>query len=63
MGMATGTDKAQDTEAVADRFSTNEINQGTSIIGMDGAGSLCSTIGAGLQFRPETVHEGVKKYF
>jgi len=63
MGMAAGTDKAQDTEAVPDRLSANEISQGTFIIGMDGTGSLCPTTGAGLSFRPETVHEGVKKFF
>lgn len=63
MGMAAGTDKAQDTEAVPDRLSANEINQGTAIIGMDGTGTLCPTEGAGLQFRAETVHEGIKKFF
>ena len=63
MGMAAGTDKAQDTEAVPDRFSAHEINQGTAIIGMDRAGPLCAAAGAGLQFRPERVHEGIKKHF
>jgi len=63
MGMAAGTDKAQDAEAVPDGLSANEINQGTVIIGMDGAGTLCPTAGAGLQFRAETIHEGNKKFF
>jgi len=48
MGMATGTVKAQDTEAVPDRLPSHEINQGTAIIGMDGAGALHPAAGAGL---------------
>lgn len=63
MGMAAGTDKAQDAETVPDRLTSNEINQGTVIIGMDGAGNLCPAGGAGLQLRAETVHEGIKKFF
>lgn len=63
MGMTAGTDKAQDTEAVADRFPSHEINQGAVIISMDGAGAFHSAARAGLQFRTETDHEGVKKVF
>lgn len=63
MGMAAGTDKTQDAEAVPDRLAANKINQGTVIIGMDGAGSLYPTAGAGLQFRAESGHEGIKKFF
>ncbi len=40
-----------------------EINQGTAIIGMDGAGTLDPTGGAGLQLMPKTVHKGIKKLF
>lgn len=61
--MAAGTDKAQDTETVPDRLSPNEINQRTAIIRMDGASSLCPTARAGLKFRAERVHEGIKKFF
>ena len=61
--MAAGTDKAQDTETVPDRLSANEINQGTVIIGMDRAGTLCPTEGTGLQFRAKILHEGNKKFF
>lgn len=63
MGVAAGTDKAQDTKAVPDRLSANKINQGTAIIGMDGASPLCSTAGASLQLGSESVHEGIKKFF
>ncbi len=63
MGMATGTDKSQDTEAVPDRLASYEINQGTAIIGMDGEGAIDPTGGAGLQLIPKTVHEGIKKLF
>ncbi len=63
MGMAAGTDKSQDTEAVPDRLASYEINQGTAIIGMDGAGALDPTGGAGLQLIPKTVHKGIKKLF
>ena len=63
MGMAAGTDKAQDAEAVADGFAACEINQGTAIIGMDGAGSLHPAAWAGLKFRVESSHEGIKKVF
>ncbi len=48
MGMAAGTDKAQDAEAVPDRPASHEINQGAAIIGMDGAGALRPAAGAGL---------------
>lgn len=63
MGMAAGTDKAQDAEAVADGLAACEINQGTVIIGMDGAGSLHPAAWAGLKFRVESSHEGIKKIF
>lgn len=48
MGMTAGTDKAQDAEAVPDVSASHEINQGTVIIGMDGAGALHPAAGAGL---------------
>lgn len=61
MGMAAGTNKAQNTETVADRFATYEINQGTVIVGMDRAGAFHPTARTSLQFRPETSHESIKK--
>ena len=63
MGMAAGTDQTQDAEAVADRGATDEIHQGAVIVGMDPAGTLRPTAGAGLQFREEPVHEGIKQSF
>lgn len=61
--MSAGAYKAQDTEAVSDRFSADEIEQGTVIIGMDGAGAFCAAAGAGLKFGAETGHERIKKDF
>ncbi len=63
MGMAAGTGKAQDAETVPDRPAAYEINQGAVIVGMDGAGPLHPAAWACLEFRPETVHEGIKKIF
>ena len=48
MGMAAGTDQAQDAEAVSDGDAAYEIDQRTVVVGMDPAGTLCSTVGAGL---------------
>ncbi len=63
MGMVAGTDEAQDAEAVADRRAAHEVHQGTVIVGMDPAGALRPTPGTGLQFRAETIHEGIKEGF
>ena len=63
MGMAAGTDQAQDAEAVADGDAAYEIDQRTVIIGMDPAGTLSPTAGAGLQFRAEPGHEGIEQGF
>ncbi len=63
MGMAAGTNEAEDTEAVPYRPASHEINQGTVIIGMDRAGSLHAAVWAGLKFRTESSHEGSKKVF
>lgn len=63
MGMAAGTDKAQDAETVADRVSLNKINKRTAIVGMDSTGAFRPTAGTGLGFRTETSHEGIKKVF
>ena len=63
MGMAAGTDQAQDAEAVTDRGTAYEINQGTAVVGMDPAGTFCPTAGAGLKFGAEPGHEGVKQGF
>ena len=48
MGVAAGTNETEDADTVPDWFSTQEIYQGTSIVGMDGAGSPGTTAGAGL---------------
>ena len=61
MGMAAVTDEAHDAEAVADWGAAHEIDQGTVIIGMDTAVPLCTTAWAGLQFRAESGHEGIKQ--
>ena len=63
MGMAAGTGKAQDAEAVADRAPLNKVNKRAVIVSMDGAGAFRPTAGTGLGFRTETGHEGIKKYF
>ena len=63
VGMAAGTDQAQDAEAVADRGTAYKINQGTAVAGMDPAGTFCPTAGAGLKFGAEPGHEGVKQGF
>ena len=63
VGMAAGTGQAQDGEAVADRSTAYEINQGTAVVGMDPAGTLCPTAGTGRKFRTEPGHEGVKQGF
>ncbi len=63
MGMAAGTDKAQDAEAVADRASVDKVNKRTAIVGMDSAGAFHPTAGTGLGFRTKTGHEGIKKVF
>lgn len=48
MGMAVGTGKAQDAEAVADGDTADEVDQGTAVAGMNPAGTLCPAAGAGL---------------
>lgn len=63
MGMSAGTDQAQDAEAVTDGGTVYEINQGAAIVGVDAAGSLCPTTGAGLKFRVEPIHERFKQNF
>ena len=61
MGMSAGTNETEDADTVPEWFSTQEINQGTVIISMDGAGAPGTTTGTGLQFRTETRHKGIKK--
>ena len=60
VGVAAGTDEAQDAEAVADRGAVHEIEEGAVIIGMDTAGAFGPTAGAGLKFGAETFHKGIK---
>ena len=63
MGMAAGTDEAEDAEAVADRRAEDEIKQGAAIVGMDRTGAFCPAAGTGLEFRAERSHKGIKKVF
>lgn len=63
MGMSAGTNETEDADTVPEWFSTQEINQRTVIIGMDGAGAFDAAARAGLQFRAKTRHEGIKKIF
>ena len=63
MGMAAGTDEPHNTETVADRGTVYEVHQGAVIIGMDLAGPLYSTAGAGLQLGAESGHKGVEQSF
>lgn len=63
MGMAAGTGKAQDAEAVADRTPLNKVNKGAVIVSMDSAGAFRPAAGTGLGFGTETGHEGIKKFF
>lgn len=63
MGMAAGADQAEDAEIVADNGTVYKIGQGTAIVSMDPAGAFRATAGAGLKFRAETTHEGIKQCF
>jgi hypothetical protein len=44
-------------------FSMNEVNKGTSIIGMDTTGTLSAAVWTGSKFWAESVHKGIKKGF
>lgn len=48
---------------MADGSAIDEVNKGTSVIGVDMAGALNAAAWAGSQLRTETFHEGVKKGF
>ncbi len=61
MGMAAGTDEAQDAEAVAGRCAANEVHQGAAIIGMDCTRPLGPAAGTGLQLGTESGHEGIEQ--
>lgn len=63
VGMAAGTDEAQDAEAMADGSAAHEVHQGTVIVGMDPAGAFRTAAGTGLQLRTESGHEGIKQGF
>lgn len=58
-----GTDDTQDTEIMTNGFSMNEVNKGTSIIGMDTTGTLSAAVWTGSKFWAESVHKGIKKGF
>lgn len=49
MGMAAGADEPQDAEVMANRGAAYEVDEGASIVGMDAAGALRPTAGAGLK--------------
>lgn len=63
MGMAAGTDEAQDTDVMTDRGATDEVNEGASIVGMDLAGAFPPAARTGLKPRLESSHEGIKQRF
>ena len=63
MGMAAGTDEAQDAETVACGGTVYKIDKGTVIIGMDAAGAFGATAGACLKFWAESFHEEVEQGF
>ena len=58
-----GTDDTQDAEIMSDGFSINEVNKGTSIIGVDTTGTLSAAVWTGSKFWAESVHKGIKKGF
>lgn len=58
-----GTDDTQDAEIMTDGFSIYEVNKGTSIIGVDTAGTLSAAVWTGSKFRAESLHKGIKKLF
>ena len=63
MGMAAGTNEAQDAEAVADGGAADEVNQGAVIVGMDLAGAFRPTAGTCLELWAESSHERIKQGF
>lgn len=63
MGMAAGTNQAQDAKVVADGGAVYEVDQVTAVVGMNPAGAFCPTAGAGLEFGAEPGHEGIKQGF
>lgn len=63
MCMAAGADKTEDAELMAHWFSTDKINNGASVIGVDMAGTPGRAAGTGPQFRAEPSHKGIKKRF
>lgn len=48
---------------MADGPAIDEVDKGTSIMGMDMAGALNAAAWTGSQLRTETFYEGVKKGF
>ena len=63
MGMATGTDKAQDAEVMVERGAVHEINQGAAIVGMDLAGAFQPTKRACLEFWTKSGHKRIEQGF
>ena len=63
MGMATGTNEAQDAEAVADEGATYEVDQGTAIVSVDRTGALYAAVVTCLKFRTKSIHERIKQGF
>lgn len=48
---------------MADRGATDKVNEGAPIVGMDPAGTLRPTAGAGLKQGLESSHEGIEQGF
>ncbi len=58
--MSAGTDKAQNAETMTDGGAIHKVDKAASIVGMDLAGTLCPTAGAGRKFWLEPIHERIK---
>lgn len=63
MCMPAGTDKAHNTEIMADRFTINKVNNRAPIIGVDAAGTLSTALGTGSKLGLESIHKGIKERF
>lgn len=63
MSMPAGTDKARDTQIMADWFTINKVNNRAPIIGVDAAGTLSAALRTGPKLGLEFLHKGIKERF
>lgn len=61
MCMPTGTDELRNTEFMKDRFCVDKVGDGTTITGMDAAGTLSSAAWTDSDFRTESFHKRIKE--